>query len=346
MKIHENISLKPYNTFGINVKARRMAVLESEDDIAALLPLTAEDYIVLGSGSNMVFTQDYDDTVVTLAPQPDGREPEVEGDAERVTAWAGMVMDSLIQWTLEHGLYGLENLSAIPGTVGASAVQNVGAYGAEAKDFVESVTAFDLQERRPCTFSNADCHFAYRHSLFKEHPGRYLILRVTYRLHREYVPNLGYKALEGLPHATAQQLRESITDLRWSKLPRPEEHGSAGSFFKNPVVDEEIYLRLKAEYPDMPDAHITPLPPSRGDEPASGDREVNAGYKLSAGWIIDRAGWKGRTVGRAGVWPKNALVLYNAAGCTGSEVTSLADAIVADVQAKFGFTLQPEAIII
>ncbi len=321
MKVFENISLKPYNTFGIDVKARRVVVLEPGDEVP---PLEGE-VLVIGAGSNMVFTKDYEGTVITLS-KTFHLSPFT---SHLVTAWGGMVMDDLIQWTLDHGLYGLENLSAIPGTVGASAVQNVGAYGAEAKDFIESVEAYDLQERRHCTFSNADCHFAYRDSFFKHHPGRYLILRVTYRLSREFVPNLSYKALEGLPHDTAQQLREAITEVRWNKLPRPEEHGSAGSFFKNPVVDESTYLRLKAEYPDMPDAH-------RSDN----------GYKLSAGWLIDKTGWKGRTQGRAGVWPKNALVLYNADGCSGDEVRALAQAIQQDVKQKFGVALDPEAIII
>ena len=180
-----------------------------------------------------------------------------------------------------------------------------------------------------CTFSNASCHFAYRHSLFKELSGRYLILRVTYRLSNVFLPNLSYKALEALPHSSARQLRNAITDLRWSKLPRPEEHGSAGSFFKNPVVDESTYTRIKAHNADMPDAHKT-----------------NDGYKLSAGWLIDRAGWKGKTMGRAGVWPNNALVLYNTGDCTGQEVVALAQAIANDVQTKFGITLEPEAIII
>ena len=321
MKVFENISLKPYNTFGIDVKARRVVVLEPGDEVP---PLEGE-VLVIGAGSNMVFTKDYEGTVITLS-KTFHLSPFT---SHLVTAWGGMVMDDLIQWTLDHGLYGLENLSAIPGTVGASAVQNVGAYGAEAKDFIESVEAYDLQERRHCTFSNADCHFAYRDSFFKHHPGRYLILRVTYRLSREFVPNLSYKALEGLPHDTAQQLREAITEVSWNKLPRPEEHGSAGSFFKNPVVDESTYLRLKAEYPDMPDAH-------RSDN----------GYKLSAGWLIDKTGWKGRTQGRAGVWPKNALVLYNADGCSGDEVRALAQAIQQDVKQKFGVALDPEAIII
>lgn len=321
MKVFENISIKPYNTFGIDVKARRVVVLEPGDEVP---PLEGE-VLVIGAGSNMVFTKDYEGTVITLS-KTFHLSPFT---SHLVTAWGGMVMDDLIQWTLDHGLYGLENLSAIPGTVGASAVQNVGAYGAEAKDFIESVEAYDLQNRRHCTFSNADCHFAYRDSFFKHHPGRYLILRVTYRLSREFVPNLSYKALEGLPHDTAQQLREAITEVRWNKLPRPEEHGSAGSFFKNPVVDEDTYLRLKDEYPDMPDAH-------RSDN----------GYKLSAGWLIDMAGWKGRTQGRAGVWPKNALVLYNADGCSGDEVRALAQAIQQDVKQKFGVALDPEAIII
>lgn len=323
MKVFENISLKPYNTFGIDVKARRVVVLEPGDEVP---PLEGE-VLVIGAGSNMVFTKDYEGTVITLS-NTFHLSPFT---SHLVTAWGGMVMDDLIQWTLDNGLYGLENLSAIPGTVGASAVQNVGAYGAEAKDFIESVEAYDLQERRHCTFSNADCRFAYRDSFFKHHPGRYLILRVTYRLSNTFTPNLSYKALENLPHYTAQQLREAITEVRWNKLPRPEEHGSAGSFFKNPVVDEDTYLRLKDEYPDMPDAHMTP---------ASG------GYKLSAGWLIDKAGWKGRTQGRAGVWPKNALVLYNADGCSGDEVRALAQAIQQDVKQKFGVALDPEAIII
>ena len=317
MKVFENISLKEYNTFSIDVKARRLVVIEPDDEV----PPQDGEVQVIGAGSNMVFTKDYDGTVITLSNT--FHLPPLT--SHLVTAWGGMVMDDLIQWTLDHSLYGLENLSAIPGTVGASAVQNVGAYGAEAKDFIESVEAYDLQERRHCTFSNADCHFAYRDSFFKHHPNRYLILRVTYRLSREFVPNLSYKALEGQPHASAQQLREAITELRWSKLPRPEEHGSAGSFFKNPVVDDAVVVRLKVDYPDMP---VYPV------------------NKLSAGWLIDKAGWKGRTQDRVGVWPKNALVLYNAGDCSGDEVRALAAAIQQDVKQKFGVALDPEAIFI
>jgi UDP-N-acetylmuramate dehydrogenase len=284
--------------------------------------------MVLGGGSNMVFTRDYDGTVVRLDTVQDVS-VRPDGDSATVTAWGGMVMDDLVAWSLEQGLYGLENLTAIPGTVGASVVQNVGAYGVEAKDVVESVEAFDLLEGRFCTFSNADCRFAYRDSMFKHSSGRFLVLRVCYRLHRDFVPNLSYKALEGLPHASAAELRLAIADLRWGKLPRPEEHGSAGSFFKNPVVGEDVYESLRQRFADMPEAHRTA-----------------EGYKLSAGWLIDRAGWKGRIMGKAGVWPGNALVLYNAGGCSGDEVVALARAIRDDVFDRFGVALECEAIII
>ena len=329
MKIYDNYSLKGLNTFGIDVKARRVMVVEPDDEI---LPMDGEK-LLLGGGSNMVFTKDYDGTIMMLSHVVSASfsayvskvDSNNESDTPLVTAWGGMVMDELVQWTLDQGLYGLENLSAIPGTGGASAVQNVGAYGVEAKDFIERVEAYDLQKHCHCAFSNADCRFAYRDSFFKHHPGRFLILRVTYRLSCEYVPNLGYKTLEGLSHDTAQHLRAAITELRWSKLPRPEENGSAGSFFKNPVVDEVLATQLKTEHPDMP---------------------LYPGNKLSAGWLIDQCGWKGKTLGRAGVWPKNALVLYNTGGCTGDEVVALAEAIKKDVKHKFGVVLDPEAIII
>ena len=322
MKQYENISLKAYNTFGIDVQARRLLLLEPGDEV----PQLADPYLVLGAGSDVVFIRDYEGTVVVLAHQC-----RVErGEGDTVTAWGGMVMDDLVQWTLDHGLYGMENLSAIPGTVGASVVQNVGAYGVEAKDLVVAVHAYDLRNRAYVDFSSGQCCFAYRTSLFKQQPGRYLVLGVTYRLSSTFTPVLTYRALESLPHGTAQQLREAIAALRWQKLPRPEEHGSAGSFFKNPVVDEATYRRIRDAYPDMPDAH--PEPQNR--------------YKLSAGWLIDRAGWKGRVQGGAGVWPHNALVLYNAGGCTGDEVVALAQTIQQDVLSKFGVALVPEAIIV
>lgn len=326
MKVYRNVPLKEFNTFGIAARARRLVVIEDDVDLA-LSPFAANHpTLILGAGSDMVFTQDYNGMVIMLE-----QKTLVTVDGCNVRAWAGMRMDDLVQWSLDNGLYGLENLSAIPGTVGAAAVQNVGAYGVEAKDSIVSVETISLGSSKRHRYTGAECHFAYRTSRFKE-PGNRdeLVVWVTFALSREYVPNLSYKALEDMPHATAQELREAITDLRWQKLPRPEEHGSAGSFFKNPVVDEATYQRLRTEYPNMPEAHSV----------------SSTTYKLSAGWLIDRAGWKGKTMGRAGVWPRNALVLYNTGCCTGSEVMALANAIQQDVKQKFGILLQPEAIII
>ncbi|MBR2959303.1 MAG: UDP-N-acetylmuramate dehydrogenase [Bacteroidales bacterium] len=320
MKTFENVSLKKLNTFGIEVKARRMLVVEPGDAV----PKVDGPLLVLGAGSDVVFTRDYDGTVMRLADVAD-----VLVDGTCVSAWGGMAMDDLVRWTIDRGLYGLENLSAIPGTVGASVVQNVGAYGVEAKDVVERVEAYDLQQGCMVCLSPAECAFGYRTSRFKQEPGRWLVLRVVYRLDRIFEANLSYKALERLPHASADELRRAIIDLRWSKLPKPDEHGSAGSFFKNPVVAEKDYLSLREQYPDMPEAHPT-----------------EEGCKLSAGWLIDRAGWKGRIMGKAGVWPNNALVLYNAGGCTGDEVVALARAIRDDVFDRFGVALECEAIII
>lgn len=327
MKIYRNAPLKAFNTFGIAAKARRLVVIEDCDDLDLSPLLGNNPWFIIGAGSDVVFTHDYDGFVLTLAPEA----RVTLADGGRVTAWGGMRMDDLVQWSLDHGLYGLENLSAIPGTVGAAVVQNVGAYGAEAKDTVVEVETVDLRTSEHRRYTGAECRFGYRTSRFKQqHGGSEIIVNVTFALRDTFVPNLAYKALEGLPHSTAQALRDSITTLRWQKLPRPEEHGSAGSFFKNPVVDEATYMRLKDEWPDMPEAH-------RGND---------GGCKLSAGWLIDRAGWKGRSMGRAGVWPQNALVLYNLGGCTGDEVVALARAIQDDIQKKFGIALEPEAIII
>ena len=317
MKTYHNISLLPYNTFGIDVKASRLLVLEDGDEV----PVLEKPYLVLGSGSDVVFTRDYEGTVLVLSPDASSLRICPEGG----DAPAGMLLDDLIQWTLEHGLYGMENLSAIPGTVGASVVQNVGAYGVEIKDIVSSVCLFDMQERHSVVFSADQCRFAYRTSIFKQQPGRWLVQRVVYRLGNTFIPNLSYKALEGLPHTSADELRQAIIHMRWQKLPRPEEYGSAGSFFKNPVVDDATFTRLKSAFPDMPSY---------------------PGNKLSAGWLIDQCGWKGRTIGRVGVWPRQALVLYNTGGCSGLEVVELATAIRQDVFNKFGVTLDPEAIII
>jgi len=328
METYENYPLKGLCTFGLEAKARRLLVLERPEDAVLIPEATDGPCMILGGGSNMVFTRDYEGTVVTLARRDDARRT---ADGLTVKVWGGMMLENLLDWAERQQLHGGENLTAIPGTVGGATVQNAGAYGAETASLVQSVEAWDMIQRRMVTLSREECRFGYRTSIFKQTAGRYLILTVTMLFTDSYEPNLGYQALKyelarrGCDNPTPDQLRKAVADVRWSKLPKPEEHGSAGSFFKNPVVDEATCLRLKTEHPEMP---------------------VYPGNKLSAGWLIDQAGWKGRTMGRAGVWPKQALVLYNTGGCTGGEVTALAEAIVEDVSAKFGVHLEPEAIII
>ena len=331
MKIFEHISLKGYNTFGIDVKARRMVEVEQEGDLQQLPEVLGEQWMVLGAGSDVVFTHDYDGTIVRLAD----RVEVVPHEGGSVAVWAGAQLDAVVEHTLGMGLYGLENLTAIPGTVGAAVVQNVGAYGVEAKDVVEWVETYSVATGEKRLYAAIECAFGYRTSVFKQRATGEVIVRVGFRLCRDFVPNLKYKALESMPHGSAQEVRRSLTEVRWGKLPRPEEYGSAGSFFKNPVVSEADWLRLKGEYPDVPDAHVV-----------EGGHEGERYYKVSAGWLIDKAGWKGRVVGRVGVWPRQALVLYNAGGCEGSEVVALATAIQQDVNARFGIVLEPEAIII
>lgn len=345
MIVQDHHPLQTLTTFGTPATALRLVVIESstadapyrlDRDIDELLAsgLLDEPYLILGGGSNVVFTQDYPGTVIRLGSG--SIQSGSDKDGNHLTASAGLELDSVVNHCVEHGYYGgIENLSAIPGTVGGAVVQNAGAYGVETSEFVEQVEALDLCERRRVTLGREECRFAYRTSLFKEQPGRYLILAVRFRFAPEFTPVLKYKALadellhRGIGQPTQRQMRDLIADIRWAKLPRPEEHGSAGSFFKNPVVDEATYWHLREQHSDMPEAH------------ASAE-----GYKLSAGWLIDRAGWKGRTLGRAGVWPQQALVLYNAGQCTGQEVVALARAIQDDVRQQFGVRLEPEAIII
>ena len=340
MKIYDNYSLRGLNTFGIDVQARRVVYLEGstlEDpfrfrrDVEALLEgdYLKHSYLLIGEGSNLVFTKDYEGTVIKV-----GEAAFHGGDDGRYkyfTVGARMLTDEVVRLSVGYKYYGMENLSAIPGDIGAAVVQNVGAYGVELKDLVETVEAVDLKSGEWRTLTADECTFGYRTSLFKQQAGRWLIWRVKLRFRKEFHPVLSYRGLademqhRGISNPSQQQVRDVVTELRWSKLPRPEEHGSAGSFFKNPVVDTAVAERLKADYPDMP---------------------LYSGNKLSAGWLIDQCGWKGKTLGRAGVWPKQALVLYNAGGCTGSEVVDLAKAIQKDVKKKFGVTLDPEAIVI
>ena len=322
------------NTFGIDAKAEKVLPIYSEGQLQELLAsgmLNNTPHLVVGGGSNLVFTKTFPGIVLLMLNK--GVEVVGENAAQRkvlVKVAAGEVMDDFVHLSVERGWHGAENLVAIPGTVGAAPVQNVGAYGVEAKDIVFEVNAYEIATGKKQVFSNADCCFGYRDSIFKhEAKDRYVVESVVFSLSLDFNPNLNYAALASLEKpVTPQSLVEGITKLRWSKLPKPEETGSAGSFFKNPIVTASHYENLKAEYPD-----IVAYP--------AGD-----GFKLAAGWLIEHSGWKGKNLGRCGVYEKQALVLVNRGGCTGEDVLRLASAVEADVQAKFGVLLEKEAIIL
>jgi UDP-N-acetylmuramate dehydrogenase len=337
LPIEHDISLQQFNTFGIPARARRYLRVEDPAQLAALTAdpvLAALPRLVLGGGSNLLITRDEIDMLVLhmalVGKEIVGETP----DAILVRARAGENWHGFVQWTLEQGLGGLENMSLIPGTVGASPIQNIGAYGAEVKDTFHSLTAFDFATGATRTMDAADCRFAYRDSVFKHEDGRGLaVLDVTFALPRPWTPNLRYaelaQALDGIAGPTPRQVSDAVIAIRRRKLPDPAEIGNAGSFFKNPVVSGEHCARLLARWPNLVH-HLQP----DGTE------------KLAAGWLIDQCGWKGKSLGRAGVYPKQALVLVNNGGASGAEVLALARAIQADVQERFGVQLEPEPVMI
>ncbi len=333
MKDLLSYDLLPHNTFGIAAKCRRFMEYSSVDEARQLvLSLTPADYplLILGGGSNLLLTGDYDGTVVHSAIK--GLDAEDHGDSVSLKCGSGEVWDDVVARCVAEGWHGAENLSLIPGEVGASAVQNIGAYGAEVKDLIETVEAVEIKTGKMVAFSNEDCHYAYRQSRFKnEWKDQYLVTHVTYRLSKTFHPDLEYGNIkaelekEQISEPTAQQLRDAIIRIREAKLPDPKVEGNAGSFFMNPIVSREKYEAIAAEFDQVP--HY----------------EIDADHvKIPAGWMIDRCGWKGRSMGRAGVHDKQALVLVNRGGATGQEVLELCNAIRKDVKKRFGIDLHPE----
>jgi UDP-N-acetylmuramate dehydrogenase len=339
LPIEHDISLQQFNTFGIDARARRYLRVSDPAQLAQLAAdpgLAALPRLVLGGGSNLLITHGEIDLLV-LHMALVGKEIVGEtDDAILVRARAGENWHAFVQWTLDQGLGGLENMSLIPGTVGASPIQNIGAYGAEVKDAFHALTAFDFATGTTRTMSAADCRFAYRDSVFKHEDGRSLaVLDVTFALPKAWTPNLRYaelaQAIEaaGIAGPTPRQVADAVIAIRRRKLPDPAEIGNAGSFFKNPVVAGEHCARLLEQWPNL--VH---------------HRQPDGSEKLAAGWLIDQCGWKGRNLGRAGVYPKQALVLVNNGGASGEEVLALARAIQADVQARFGVLLEPEPVMV
>ncbi|MGN0895058.1 MAG: UDP-N-acetylmuramate dehydrogenase [Succinivibrio sp.] len=313
--------LSPYNTFGLHVQAKDGIVVSS---VADLKRIHTDKIIILGRGSDVLFTDDYTGTV--LINQIKSLSVKQEGDKVIVKAGAGLELDQLIESLLEKGIYGLENLSAIPGTVGAAPIQNVGAYGVEIGDLIKEVVVYDLQRHIQETFSAQMCQFGYRSSYFKTNRSRPLVItQVIFELSKTFKPRLTYKGLSEGHFENALMLRDRIVSLRRAKLPDPKIVGNAGSFFKNPFVDTATIENLKREYDRIPVF------------------EAEQGlYKLAAGWLIEKSGCRGITHGNVGTWENQALVIVNRGNAKPHEIVALAKYIKAEVYNKFGIELEPE----
>ncbi|WP_285430407.1 UDP-N-acetylmuramate dehydrogenase [Pseudomonas sp. fls2-241-R2A-110] len=333
LQVRPQVSLKPFNSFGVDVKARLFAEAHSDADVRdALAYATAHDVplLVIGGGSNLLLTADIPSLVLRMATRGI-RILSDDGNKVVIEAEAGEPWHPFVQHTLAQGLAGLENLSLIPGTVGAAPMQNIGAYGVEIKDVFAGLTALDRQSGELRDFTLAQCNFAYRDSVFKQEPGRWLILRVRFtldraaHLHLEYGPVRQRLTEQGIDHPTATDVSLAICSIRNEKLPDPAVLGNAGSFFKNPLVPAALVAQLKIEYPDLV-AYAQP----------------DGQMKLAAGWLIERAGWKGFRDGDAGVHKLQALVLVNYGTATGLQLLSLAQHIQQDISERFKVDLEME----
>lgn len=332
----ENASLARLNTMRVDARASLLADIRDATKLPELLnfPTVRQGkLLVLGEGSNVLFTGDFDGTVLLMSTR--GVQVESDGDNVRIAVAAGERWDDFVRWTLGQGLAGLENLILIPGTVGAAPIQNIGAYGCEVAEFIESVEAWDLRERCVVTLDHAACAFAYRDSLFKHEPGRYLVTAVRFVLPRSRPLRTDYAGIaEELQRMSVDtpapfHVAEAVVRLRTRKLPDPAVIGNAGSFFKNPIIDAAQLDALKREYPELP---VWPQPDGRS--------------KISAAWMIETAGFKGFREGDAGISNRHALVLVNHGKATGPELWALAQKVMLGVSEKFGVELQPEPVVI
>ena len=331
-RIYFNINLADRNSFGVQQQAKTLVEFETADDLRDYFTESRpERWYVLGAGNNTLFTQDYDGVLFT----PISRTRTILATNDEyvdVRAEAAHDWDELVEWSVNEGLWGIENLSAIPSSVGAAPVQNIGAYGAEAKDAITVVEYFDTRTLEVIRLTNAECKFAYRESIFKQElKGHVIILAVEFRLHRSPRPNLGYgdviSEVEARGGATLCNIRDAICSIRSRKLPDPKVLGNAGSFFKNTIVERSVAEALLGNYPDMPHYAI----------PGNDTR-----LKLAAGWLIDRSGLKGYRDGSVGVHDRQALVLVNHGGATGGDVMRLAHYVCGKVKESFGVDISPE----
>ena len=332
MKIFRDYSLLPHNTFGMDVKASVFIEYASVEELKEVLSLYVKDnqWLHIGKGSNLLFTGDFSGIILHSAIK--GYEVIHEDTKEVVVrVGAGEVWDDFVAMTVENEWYGAENLSLIPGEVGASAVQNIGAYGVEAKDLIVGVEAIEVSTGKECIFKNEECGYAYRESVFKSSlKYQYLVTHVSYRLKKTPCYHLDYGNIrleleKQKVRLTLANVRQAIISIREAKLPDPKLQGNAGSFFMNPVISRKHFEALLVDYPLMPHYEV--------------DAES---IKIPAAWMIDQCGWKGKRLGRAGVHDKQALVVVNLGGAVGTEVIALSEAIQKSVYEKFGINILPE----
>ncbi|MCX2739124.1 UDP-N-acetylmuramate dehydrogenase [Pontibacter anaerobius] len=338
MKLQTDFSLKPYNTFGIDVKARLFARFDSVAELHELLQspeLKQEQKLILGGGSNLLFTKDFDGLVLQNGIK--GVEKVAE-DEEHVylKAGGGEVWHEFVLHTLNMDLGGIENLSLIPGTVGAAPLQNIGAYGVELKDVFQELEAVHIETGEVKTFDNEACRFGYRESVFKnELKGQYIVTHVTFKLHKKHHLNTSYGAIKTtleemqVHEPSIHLVSAAVCHIRQSKLPDPKQIGNAGSFFKNPEIPLSKYEELQRQYPAIPSYPVS-----------------ETTVKVPAGWLIEQCGWKGKVIGNYGVHKNQALVLVNYGGAKGEDIRKLAFEVIQSVEDKFGIKLSPEVNII
>ncbi|MDX1903433.1 MAG: UDP-N-acetylmuramate dehydrogenase [Thermonemataceae bacterium] len=337
MKILENVSLKPFHTFGIEVKTKYFVELTDWADIEKVLAFKKEQHLpllVLGGGSNLLFTQDFEGLILKVSWKGIKNLKEDEDNVHLEVA-AGEVWQDFVEYAITNNWAGVENLSLIPGTVGAAPMQNIGAYGVEIKEVISFVEAYHLDSGKIERFANESCHFAYRESIFKHsHKNQYIITKVGFKLSKKPVLNFSYGDIQQF--LTKENIQPSVSTIsraviaiRQSKLPNPAEIGNAGSFFKNPYITKRAYELLKEKYPTIP---FYPISEVLG--------------KVPAGWLIEQAGWKGYRIGDTGVHQKQALVLVNYGNAKGTEIKELSEKIKTSVQEKFGISLETEVNII
>ena len=331
IRYYENIEITERNSFHVKQVAKKLVEFDKAEELQEIFAkYKPESWYVLSGGNNILFTKDIEPLLIT----PCDKSITIIGENEesvRVKVGAGVEWDDLVAWSVEKGLWGIENLSLIPGKAGAAPVQNIGAYGVEAKDAIKSVDMYFVEGDNFVTLAAEHCDFGYRESVFKHSlKGRVIITSIEIELSKIANPRLGYgdviREVEARGGATLANIRDAICSIRRSKLPDTAVLGNAGSFFKNPIVEKEVAERLLAEYPDMP------------QYPAAEEGKV----KLAAGWLIDRSGMKGYKEGNVGVHERQALVLVNLGGATGGEVIAFAHKVVATVREKFGIEISPE----